>query len=378
MKDFFEKWLKPILVRCTKELVKKAINKIGKANKSHPWRQCPIGEHWVVTHKMKFLYCFILMFSFNLWPSFSDAKENATWIKSSYFRGHDPITKKGHTSKDVEDLGLRLKTHNIRYAYIFAGPFKTDGHLPDYVFSRVAKESIAILKRIYPEIKILPWIGGVQNKTVHLERTEWIKNALADTTRLIKLMPVDGVHLDIEYVLYPENKFNQKKMNANDYGEHWVKFHKELRLALPEALISTVVVSTASGTKPWKHKHTLNEIKELASVVDQMSFMYYETSLMELKVYKDNLKEQIQQIKNLKSFSSNRAQYLIGLGVFSEEKKLQSYRDLGFKNLPLTLKLIQEAEQEIGQKKPIIDGLAIYCEWMITALEWNQLKDHLR
>lgn len=328
---------------------------------------------------MKFLFFFTLIFSLNLcFSSPSHAKENATWIKSTYFRGHDPITKKGYTPKDVEDLALRLKTNHIRYAYIFAGPYKNDGHLPDYAFSRKAKESIAILKRIYPDIKILPWIGGIQNKTVHLERAEWIKNAIADTTRLIKLMPVDGVHLDLEYVLYPDNKFNQKKLNANDYGEHWVKFHKQLRHALPETLISSVIVSTASGTKPWKHKHTLNEIKELSYVVDQMSFMFYETSLMELKVYKDNLKEQIQQIKELKVSSSNRAQYSIGLGVFREEKKLQRYRDLGFKNLPVTLKLLHEAEQEIGQNKPIIDGLAIYCEWMLTDLERNQLRDHLR
>ena len=230
---------------------------------------------------------------------------------------------------------------------------------------------------MYPEIKILPWVGGVQNKTVHLERTEWIKNAIADTTKLMRVMPVDGVHLDLEYVLYPDNKFNHKKLNANDYSELWVKFHKQLRFALPETFISSVVVSTASDTKPWKHKHTLNEIKELSSVVDQISFMFYETSLMELKGYEDALKEQIQQIKDLKSIDSNRSKYLIGLGVFSEEKKLLSYRDLGFKNLPVTLKLLQEAEQEIGKNKPVIDGLAIYCEWMTTDLEWGQLRGHL-
>lgn len=62
MKDSFEKFLKSILVRTTKNLVKKAIKKIEKTPKkievlekikSHPWRQCPIGEHWVVTHQMK-------------------------------------------------------------------------------------------------------------------------------------------------------------------------------------------------------------------------------------------------------------------------------------------------------------------------------------
>lgn len=326
--------------------------------------------------KSFFYIIFALWFSLCSYSS-ANAKENATWIKSTYFRGYDPVTKKNLTSKDVESLALRLKANHIRYAYIFAGPYENDGHLPNYAFSQKAKSSIAILKRIYPELKIFPWVGGIQNKTVHLERPNWVKNAIADTAKLIKAMPIDGVHLDFEYVLYPDSKFNDKKLNTDNYGEYWVKFHKLLRLTLPKAFISSVVVSTASDTKPWKHKHSLNEIKELSSIVDQMSFMFYETSLMEMKVYRDSLKEQLQQIKDLKSLGQNQSEYLIGLGIFSEEKKLQSYRDLGFGNLSVALKLLQETEHEISQKKSIVDGLAIYCEWMTTDLEWDQLRGYL-
>ncbi len=319
----------------------------------------------------------IVAFTLFLLPNLF-AIENSAWIKSTYFRGYDPITMKPHNIKDIEQLAQRLKINHIKYAYVFAGPYQKDGHLPTYAFSKKVKENIIILKKIYPQIKILPWIGGVQNKTVHLEREEWIKNAIADTAKLLKIMPIDGIHLDLEYVLYPRAKFNHNRLSTKDYSRYWVKFHKELRLVLPKSFISSVVVSIASGTKPWKHKHTLSEIKELSSVVDQISFMFYETSLMDLKDYHNNLKEQIIMIKELKSSASNRSQYLIGLGVFNEEKKLKSYRDLGFKNLPLSLKLLQEVENEVGQKKPVVDGFAIFCEWMMTEFEWKQLRSHLK
>jgi hypothetical protein len=55
--------------------------------------------------------------------SMAFAKGNATWIKSTYFRGYDPVTKKNLTSEDVESLALRLKANHIHYAYIFAGPY---------------------------------------------------------------------------------------------------------------------------------------------------------------------------------------------------------------------------------------------------------------
>jgi len=306
------------------------------------------------------------------------AKENATWIKSTYFRGYDPITKKLHSTKDVEQLAIRLKTNNIKYAYIFAGPYQKDGRLPDYAFSKKAKESILIFKKIYPEVKILPWIGGVQNKTVFLERKEWVKNAIFDTVKLVKNMLIDGIHLDLEYVLYPGAKFNDNKLSAENYSRYWVLFHKELRLALPESFISSVVVSTVSGAKPWKHKHTLDEIKEISSSVDQTSFMFYETGLMDLKNYSDNLKEQIIMIKELKSLPANRSQYLIGVGIFNEEQNLKGYRDLGFKNLPLTLGLLQKIENNTEPQKAIVDGLAIFCEWMTTEREWVQLRSYLK
>jgi len=306
------------------------------------------------------------------------AKENSTWIKSTYFRGYDPITNKLHSTKDVEQLAERLKMNNIKYAYIFAGPYQKDGHLPDYTFSNKAKENIAILKKIYPKVKILPWIGGVQNKTVYLERKEWVKNAIIDTVKLIKTMPVDGIHLDLEYVIYSGAKFNYNKLSPGSYSQYWALFHKELRLALPESFISSVIVSIASGTKPWKYKHTLNEIKEISSFVDQISFMFYETGLMDLKDYDDNLKEQILMIKELKSLPTNRSQYLIGLGIFNEEPNLKAFRDLGFKNLPLTLKLVQKTENNTKQKEVIVDGFAIFCEWMTAEQEWKQLRSYLK
>lgn len=64
MSDFLERLAKSILVRTAKSLVKKSLKKektsrakkkpkVEQKPKSHPWRQCPIGEHWVKAHPMK-------------------------------------------------------------------------------------------------------------------------------------------------------------------------------------------------------------------------------------------------------------------------------------------------------------------------------------
>lgn len=323
-----------------------------------------------------FLFIFSLII---LCSSVVDAKENATWIRSLFFRGFDPITKKKLVVKDIEDLATRLKKNNIHYAYIFSGPFDRSGHLPGYVFSHQAKESISTFKKIYPDLKILPWIGGVQNKTVHLEKMEWVQNAIGDITKLVNVLPVDGIHLDLEYILYPEKKFNLKKIGSNIYAGYWITFHKLLRNSLPNTFLSTVVVSSATGTKPWKYKHSFDDIKKISPTMDQISFMFYETSIHDQQLYRENLLEQLQQIQKIKAeHKENFPQYLLGIGTFDSEKKLKNYRDLRFENNITTLTVLKELEEKINSPKSIIDGLAIYSEWETTDSEWADLHSFLK
>ncbi len=307
-----------------------------------------------------------------------DAKENATWIRSLFFRGFDPITKKNLTVKDIENLATRLKKNNIRYAYIFAGPLDRFGHLPRYIFSQQARKSILDLKNIYPELKILPWIGGVQNKTVHLEKKEWVQNAIRDMEMLIKVLPVDGIHLDLEYIIYPEKKFNQKKIGPDIYASHWITFHRLVRNSLPNTFFSTVVVSSATGTKPWKYKHSFDDIKKISPIMNQISFMFYETNIHNKQLYRKNLLEQLQQIQKIKTeYKENTPQYLLGVGTFDSEKKLQNFRDLRIENNFMTLTILKELEVKLNSPKAIIDGLAIYSEWETTESEWDELRSFL-
>src|ERR1700722_10220697 len=69
-------------------------------------------------------------------------QENATWAKSIYFRGFDPITKEKLNDKMLTDFAEELKRNRIRFAYLFAGPYQNDGHLPPFVYSETARKSI--------------------------------------------------------------------------------------------------------------------------------------------------------------------------------------------------------------------------------------------
>ena len=130
-------------------------------------------------------------------------------------RGYKPSTGEKISNEHIKEYAETLKNNKIKYAYLFAGPYGEDGHLPEYAFSEIAVNSVKTLKGYYPEIVILPWVGGVQNKTVYLNDSLWVNNALIDTRKLLNTLDVPGVHIDLEFIL-PGDSFLDKEINKQN------------------------------------------------------------------------------------------------------------------------------------------------------------------
>lgn len=302
-------------------------------------------------------------------------QENAIWTESIYLRGYKPSTKERLQQTHLENFAKTLKRNKVKYAYMFAGPYQKDGRLPAYPFSDLAKNSIKTIKRLYPEIIILPWIGGVQNSTVYLGDSLWVQNALADTEKLIKTLGVPGVHIDFEFYVkgdpYLDTRISaEKPLDMEYYGNNVNSFHKNLREILPEAFISSVVVATSPDTKPWKRKTSMEELRTLVKYVDQLSFLFYDTQINRQEVFRENCEYLMDDIQQLKALGTN-TQFLVAIGTFVNRKELQKYRDLEIENIPNSLNVIKESTLAVNDKERILDGIAIYCDWETDEQEWK-------
>lgn len=303
--------------------------------------------------------------------------KNAIWSESIYLRGYNPTSYKELNDEDIKLYAKRLKSHSIRYAYLFAGPFDGRGHLPSYAFSDTAINTVKLLRRYNPDLIILPWIGGLQNKTVHLEDSIWVSNAVSSTKRLIEKLNVPGVHVDLEYLLLSslDNQVHNEISPPEVYGNNVNKFHRRLREELPKAFISSVVVATSPDTKPWKRKTTLTELKELTKHVDQLSFLFFDTSIKDQKQYEYNCDKLINDIEALKALRS--IEYLIAIGSFiNGSREVQEYRDMEIENIPNTLETIKNVISSRKNSRQTISGIALYCDWQTDENEWNQFKDN--
>lgn len=300
---------------------------------------------------------------------------NAIWTEAIYLKGVRPSTNEQLTDEHIEKYCNNLKKFHIKYAYLFAGPYQQDGRLPSYPFSNEAIRTVERMKYFYPEIKILPWIGGIQNKTVYLNDSTWVKNAIEDTKKLSEVLRCDGVHIDLEFIL-KDNVYlystigEEQPGDKENYGKNVNKFHKKLREALPKCFISSVVTSTGKNVVSWKRKTSMHELEELIQYIDQISFLYYDTHISSQTIFDEDCRSQINDIKILKS-KKPKLQCLIAIGTFINEPKLQAYRDLSIENVPNSLNTIRKHLHKVSPDNPLLDGISIFCDWETDPLEWN-------
>ena len=306
-------------------------------------------------------------------------QNNSMWTQSMFLRGYKPSSNERLEEKHIQELARNVNAHKVKYVYIFAGPFQSDGHLPKYGFSQTAINSVRLLKSYSPQLVILPWIGGIQNKTVYLEDSTWVQNALTDTKKLIETLKVSGVHVDFEFLLPGDPYLDRtipRVQTTNDletYGNNVNLFHAKLRKQVPTAFISSVVLASIAQTKPWKRKTTHHELEKLIQNIDQLCFLYYDTQIDNQYDFSVGCLNLIQGIDSL-SLKKN-IQYLIGIGTFTNEPQLRKYRNMQIENVQNTLNVIRRNARDVNSKKRIVDGIAIYCDWATDQNEWNQFKD---
>jgi len=77
------------------------------------------------------------------------------------------------------------------------------------------------------------------------------------------------------------------------------EFHRRLRDLLPNAFISSVVTATSVGTRPWKRKTSKKDLSVLIRYIDQLSFLFYDTSINDQQSFENNCLNLVKDIQFL-------------------------------------------------------------------------------
>ncbi|GAA3929431.1 hypothetical protein GO495_06770 [Chitinophaga oryziterrae] len=306
-------------------------------------------------------------------------QDNAIWTESLFFRGHNPNTGDPLTDDSIVHYAKILKEQHIKYAFFFSGPFSKDGHLPSYAFSDTALHSVQLFTKYYPELIILPWVGGIQNKTVFLADSAWVNHATSDCKKLVNYLGVKGVHIDFEHLLPQYASVDTSVIQKGpeelaQYPGYVNAFHKRLRDSLPHAFISAVVTSTPPQSQHWKRKTSVEELWPLLRNIDQLVFLFYDTSISDTDTFRLAAEQQIKDIQRLKN--SWNIPMLLAVGTFVNPEPIQVFRHLNVENLPNSLETIKAAALKISPEQKILDGIGIYGNWTTDSTKWQFISKH--
>ncbi len=254
---------------------------------------------------------------------------------------------------------------HIRYMYPFATYLRTDGSFsPSYSH---AAEFVSAFRRHNQGVYLLAWIGiplvndralGIQG-TVNLANEATRERIVEFIVELLDEADFDGIHLDVEtvrsgdpdYLLLLEEvrAAIDTKQILSIAGSYWV----------PESLNRLPGVE---GIK-WNESY----YQAVASRVDQIAVMTYDSVMPYSALYRLWLREQVRGIEQCLTGSG--VELLFGVSVSREETFTHHP---GAENMRNGLAGIC-AGLAYTEGEPMANGVAVYAAWEAEASDWAEL-----
>ncbi|GAC1460523.1 MAG: glycoside hydrolase family 18 protein [Ktedonobacterales bacterium] len=246
-------------------------------------------------------------------PHFNQG-HNAIWLEHSWAGGP-------HPADAYDQLAVRLAHEQIRYVFAHVGPLDSTGAIPAELAPNAAT-LVQQLKMRLPGVRVLAWIGQVErasgappDQSVDLADSN-VRNTIALTAaRFAGPLGFDGVHFDIE----PMINNNPRFLDLLDETRAALPAGRLLSISAPmwapnahaaEWLRTTV----GHGAGLW----TSYYYAAVASHVDQLVVMGYNTALPAGLLYRVDVKQQTQHILEAVRSARHPPEVLVGLPTYHE------------------------------------------------------------
>jgi hypothetical protein len=288
-----------------------------------------------------------------------DRGRNAVWLShgwlgaDSWFERHDRDSAAFRDSMAVARLAWQLQRHHVTDAYPHLAPTTAAGHLPPHDPLQTER----FLDQT-PDLRVLPWVGGVLGEHVFLGSPSWRRTFTADVARLLEDHPrMAGIHLNVEPL--PSG------------SDAYLALLEELRQALPpDKLLSVAAYPPPLIWQPGLDVHWNRAYyQKVAHHADQIVVMMYDTALPLRKPYV--------------SFVARwTADVLIWLPETDVLLGLPAYEDLALYHWPWAetlhsgLRGAHAGLERFEQPPDSYQGIAIYSHWTMSEPEWTLLDRH--
>jgi hypothetical protein len=278
---------------------------------------------------------------------------NAVWLEHRWL-------ERRHADAEMEALLARLRARGIGYAYPHVIPFDAAGRLPPHDREQM-RAFLAAARRVAPELRVLPWIGGLR-KGYKRQRPGTVE--LADLTQRQRIVAearglvdegFDGVHLNVEPV--------------DDGNDEFLALLRALRTAVgSDHVLSIAAIRPAPVGLPrapnfaWSPDY----YARVAATVDQIVIMAYDTALPTPSLYRRYVRWAARSVAGALDASGSEARVLMGIPTY---EPFGFMHRRGVESPENALVGVGAGLRGLGAGGTF-EGVALYAEWTTDAAEW--------
>jgi hypothetical protein len=278
---------------------------------------------------------------------------NAVWLEHRWL-------ERDHTTLEMETILSALASRGVVYVYPHLIPFNSAGRLP--VHSRDQMRAfLAVARRVAPEMKVLPWVGGLRvgwkrqrAGTVDLADLGQRQRIVAECRGLID-EGFDGIHLNIEPV--------------GDGSDDLLALLRALRTAVgPGRILSLSAIRPAPFAIPVAPNFvwTTDYYRRLAAVADQLVVMAYDTALPTQALYRRYVAYAAQAGTEAILEARSPARLLMGVPTYDETGMMHR---AGVETPENAILGIVAGLRGLGGGGTF-EGVALYAGWTTDPAEW--------
>jgi hypothetical protein len=286
---------------------------------------------------------------------------NAVWLAHRWLERRQP-------EPEMEALFTKLRTRGVAYAYPHVIPFDASGRLPPHDREQM-RAFLATARRVAPDLRVLPWIGGLRRGykrqrpgTVELGDLAQQQRMVAEARGLVD-EGFDGVHLNVEPI--------------DDGNDEYLALLRALRTAVgPGHILSVSAIRPAPVGLPRAPNFAWSPgyYGRVATTVDQIVIMAYDTALPTASLYRRYVRWAARSVAGALDASGSDARVLMGVPTY-EPYGFMHRR--GVETPENALVGVVAGLRGLGAGGTF-EGVALYAEWTTDAADWAAYERYWR
>jgi hypothetical protein len=278
---------------------------------------------------------------------------NAVWLEHRWL-------ERAHTEAEMEALFGGLAGRGIAYVYPHLIPFDRAGKLPRHSREQM-RAFLGVARRVAPEMKVLPWVGGLRQGwrrqrpgTLELTDLAQRQSIVAECRGLID-EGFDGIHVNVEPV--------------GDGNDDFLALLRALRPAVgPGHVLSLSAIRPGPFGIPVAPNFVWSPgyYTRVAALVDQMVIMAYDTALPTRSLYRRYVAYATSSVTGALDASRLGTRVLLGVPTYDDTGFMHR---AGVETTENALLGIVAGLRGLGAGGTF-EGVALYAEWTTDEAEW--------